>query len=151
MTKEERLKLNEKLAKRFGLGCLHQWVYIEGKTPLWGMDCLICKQEFRKSQWSDALAPRIGDLKEIPNFTDSLDTCIKWLIPKLDKCSISTNKALGINVDCPNRFTVEVMMDKSYRTKGGFLVRNELWARIRDDSAALALCLAVESLTDKEV
>ena len=85
------------------------------------------------------------------NFPKSLDACFKWLVPKLDKCSISKNKALGINVDCPNRITVEVMIDKSYRTKGGLLVRNELWGKAMDNSAPLAFCLAIENLIDKEV
>lgn len=132
MDRTEKQKLNEKLAKWAGFHQVtRKEVYDLGHYTTW---------ENNRGYFESRL----------PNFTDSLDTCRKWLIPKLDKCSISTNKALSINVDCPDRFTIEVMIDKSYRTKGGFLVRNELWSRIREDSPSLALCLAIENLIDKE-
>ena len=71
------------------------------------------------------------------------------LVPKVDKCSISKNNRLSVNVDCPNRINAEVMIDKSYR-KNGFLVRNELWGEATDDSVSLALCLAIEKLIDTQ-
>jgi len=130
--KTEEQELNEKLAKWAGFHQVtRKEVYDLGYYTIW-----------ENAGYFES---------KLPNFTDSFDACIEWLVPKLDKYSISKNKALSLNVDCPNRITVEVMIDKSYRTKGGFLVRNELWGKAMDNSAPLAFCLAVEILIDKNI
>jgi len=87
--------------------------------------------------------------RKVVQFTESLDVCFKWLVPKLDKLDISKNTRLSINSDCPNRIQVCVMIDKSYHNKSGLLIRNEIWGNAADENPALALCLAIEKLIDE--
>lgn len=61
-----------------------------------------------------------------PNFTQSLDACFKWLAPKLNKPLTLYKMA-----------TVEF-----WTVKIGATIQS------RDDSLALALCLAIEKLID---
>ena len=66
--------------------------------------------------------------QELPNFTESLDACEKWLILKLDSYQIS--RASGHRVHC-----AQVWGDMVIYT-------------VADESPALALCKAVEKLID---
>ena len=74
---QEQIK---KFWERCGLGCTHEWQFIEGKTPLWGMDCQKCGKEFRRSQWSHAVAPVIGKLTNYPPL--DLNNLFKFAVPQ---------------------------------------------------------------------
>lgn len=63
-------------------------------------------------------------LEELPGFTRSLDACFKWLVPKLDK-AVALYWFHG-----PEGWTAKI----------GAIIQ------ARDDSPALALCLAIEKL-----
>lgn len=72
-------------------------------------------------------------LRELPDFPNSLDACLKWLVPKLNHIELNTG-----------------MMNK----RGKCLVR--VWKNmlqhyeVTSTTPALALCLAIEKLIDNE-
>ena len=68
-----------------------------------------------------------------PNFLDSLDACIKWLIPKLSYWSVSPSGN-------PNEYLGWARTTTS----------KECYAAA-SHNASLALCLAIEKLIDREV
>lgn len=71
---------------------------------------------------------RIGKLSGALNFTDSLDDCFKWLVPKLDGWSLSQkaqNKVVVAQVGLGNKGKAE-----------------------GNNPASLALCLAIEKFID---
>jgi len=78
-----------------------------------------------------------------PEFSRSLDACFKWLVPKLNKlCDIMLswskgNKQRAFHVS-KNKYTATVwLVDKTVEGSG--------------EHPALALCLAIEKLIDKEL
>ena len=73
-------------------------------------------------------SPRYRKL-EPPNFTQSLDTCFKWLVPKLE------GNIWLINADYSWEFSI---MSRGKQFIG------------KAETPALALCKAVEKLIDKE-
>ena len=78
--------------------------------------------------------PDDSKLGKLPNFTESLDDCFKWLVPKLQ------NKGQ----------VIELIAYEHKRF--GFVVtsvlENKTLVVIRNDNPALALCLAIEKLID---
>ena len=66
---------------------------------------------------------------EIPHFTDSLDACFKWLIPKLDGYTISYS---------PEKCAHEAIARSC----------NRYFNSWHETNPALALCLAIEKLID---
>uniref|UniRef100_A0A6H1ZRF0 Phage ABA sandwich domain-containing protein n=1 Tax=viral metagenome TaxID=1070528 RepID=A0A6H1ZRF0_9ZZZZ len=72
---------------------------------------------------------------DIPVFTDSLDACFKWLVPKVEDPSISVYKpVLGGN------YWVCVLGEKG-------CIDN---VNASGETPALALCLAIEKLIDSQ-
>lgn len=111
MTTEQ--ELNEKLAKWAGFT---KKEYEVGKPP----------HQLREYYW---LTPKELPVYEIPNFTQSLDTCFLWLEPKFPFLVLENYQA---------GFRIEVSLDM--KSKGVAC----------DKSASLALCRAIEKLIDKE-
>jgi len=98
---------------------------------------------FKKSslyveQW---IYPDIGEsgkldelFDDVPNFTDSLDACFKWLVPKL--------KRVGLWTTPKGFFRWEVIsLDKDNYYNSYYAERG---------NPALALCRAIEKLIDGE-
>ena len=71
---------------------------------------------------------------DVPNFTQSLDACFKWLVPKLWICEMEMLEGIF--------FVWEVAHPKM---NGGNWVKGRA-----EESAALALCSAIEKLIDQE-
>ena len=65
---------------------------------------------------------------DLPDFTSSLDACFKWLVPKLDN----------------------VVMLSRFPTQGFWTAKIGATIQARDNNSALALCLAIKKLIDKE-
>lgn len=76
---------------------------------------------------------------DYPDFTQSLDACFKWLVPRLAEWSISNKE----------RDEGEVLpyAEIGYRNDSNKWSYFEEWA----ETPSLALCLAIEKLIDKEV
>jgi len=98
-----------------------------------GEDGSFIKEEKQIGYWvKDGMAYR-----ELPDFTESLDACFEWLVPKL---SIE-----GYGVEIKNysdgKFGARVTLTKS------------VWESedAEAETPALALCLAIEKLIDKEI
>jgi len=79
---------------------------------------------------------------EPPNFTQSLDACFKWLVPKLleqlDPDTIKVELKYGRTKEMVWTFLFEDWQAHSYHYA-------------QAETPALALCLAIEKLIDKEV
>jgi len=81
----------------------------------------------------------------IPDFTDSLDACFKWLVPKIQseyEISIVTDDSFR------NRGTTRITL--THVTKGSHGVDKfyPLEYLGMDNNPALALCLAIEKVID---
>jgi len=112
-------ELNKKLA---------EWVGKDDEEFLWYVDNVLRREEL--------------------NFTQSLDACFKWLVPKLDK-----------KVEGTNRWITGLDITFSYGAhQGGIIcgvqaevlvksVHNTICDSI-SETPALALCLAIEKLID---
>ena len=107
--------LNKKLAEWAGFHSPFQW-----------KGGVLCDVE-------DWIYPPSGREMRIPNFTQSLDACFKWLVPNHDITCI-----MFIYTDDDVICKVEVAWSKEY----------EGVASIGKD--ALSLCLAIEKLIDSE-
>lgn len=70
---------------------------------------------------------------KVPDFTESLDACFRWLVPKLHQVTII------------QEFNSEAYADVVIQPEYEYLHYKE-WA----ETPALALCLAIEQLIDKE-
>ena len=79
--------------------------------------------------------------KHLPNFTESLDACFKWLVPKLYKMDgfrLLSYQYIGFARDV-----------RLYRHSWGIHYEsNSKTNYSADDEPALALCLAIEKLID---
>jgi len=94
-----------------------------------GEDGSFIKEEKQIGYWvKDGMAYR-----ELPDFTESLDACFEWLVPDHD---ISSIKFTYLDDDVLCRIT----------TVSG----NEFGGLAPQEQDALALCLAIEKLIDKE-
>jgi len=75
MTKQDKQKLNEKLAKWAG------FTHVPYQKDDYGRklndDCWLQPNEIMQCGNNWSFKP--------PNFTDSLDACFRWLVPKLSK------------------------------------------------------------------
>lgn len=84
----------------------------------------------------------------LPNLTDSLDACFKWLVPKLSRVSIYTGKTVG--PDDASR-----LMDSGYYaialSKEQNIIEEYQTIAFDDNNPTMALCRAIEQLIDKEV
>ena len=117
MTDQEKQKLNEKLA---------EWVGFKEAGFGW----------FNKLGEPDpnTLIQKVyrGTLNRSLNFTDSLDACVKWLVPKLKMYELNSYNNDGLH-------SAWVSLSED----GG-------WEASECETPALALCLAVEKLIDEE-
>lgn len=78
-----------------------------------------------------------------PNFTNSLDACFEWLVPKLTDLDINARLVLTHQLDYSVSIFFSNPVDDDYPTRGV--------GRGRDgESPALALCLAIEKLIDEK-
>lgn len=82
-------------------------------------------------KWCDWQPAWYGD---IPNFTDSLDACFKWLVPKLPKGYRVALFSGEIN------YAAYFYRNKDIYSKAG----------AGAETPELALCLAIEKLIDNE-
>ena len=76
------------------------------------------------------------------NFTESLDACFKWLVPKLDKLNITCGLVAYCDKDDESMkpyYAWLASVDKPY----------DSWFADAG-TPALALCLAIEKLIDRE-
>ena len=76
-----------------------------------------------------------------PNFTESLDACFKWLVPKLPLKKINWKRNWGTESDLYMSFrtTWEIVLD---------LHEIPFHVEGKDNNPALALCLAIEKLLE---
>ena len=77
---------------------------------------------------------------DVPNFTESLDACFKWLVPKLTQLDINAKISLDYQVTCNVGIYFSNPADDDFPTK-----------RVAygvEKTPALALCKAVEKLID---
>ncbi len=74
---------------------------------------------------------------DLPNFTDSLDACFEWLVPKLEQKGYKYELCATTS---PTQHRVAI------RDRGFSLVGRLQW----NDDPALAFCLAIEKLIDGE-
>ena len=92
-----------------------------------------------QEKWGEIIAPNgaIWWENELPNFTQSLDACFKWLVPRLWICNITLEEGIfwDVHVSIP---------DYHGRNKHGS-------GQALSENPALALCLAIEKLIDKEI
>ena len=115
-------ELNKKLAEWAGFRRATQEEYSRGSVP-------------QDSDWWGYRYPG-GHIKwYLPSFTQSLDACFKWLVPKLYECNLML---CGEGMD-EDYWTAEVSTNLSSMTK-------EAWSK----APALALCKAIEKLIDGE-
>jgi len=80
--------------------------------------------------WRDPKGKRFYGTSNLPDFPHSLDICFKYLEPKLPYLSLE---------NCSEGFTAEVSQDMKNKGKA------------YHKTPAMALCLAVVELIDKEV
>ena len=136
MTEEEKQKLNEKLARWAGFTFEKQG---SGKkiSELYGWDVI---DESTFVHYPDGGS---GLLEDMPSFTDSLDACFKWLVPKLGTTLI------GVDFIPPYRkqgeWLCNVEFEKVYM--GRFIIESY---RAKGETSALALCRAIEKLIDNK-
>jgi len=106
-TKVNELELNKKLAEWAGINSIPmEKIYYDHTTEIF---------------------------EELPDFTQSLDACFKWLVPKLDYVEIKMNVAPSGDVFWNAH--IEAEYKKS----------------VTSETPALALCYAIEKLIDSEV
>lgn len=131
MTEEEKQKLNEKLAK---------WANAEVKVLDWERIEAKCS-EAKLTNDGYSIPCDVENYTEFqyPDFTDSLDACFRWLVPKvLDK-----RHWLGLVTTSPSSgHTFTFVIDQNKQQKRGELEGS-------DRNPALALCLAIEKLIEK--
>jgi hypothetical protein len=83
-------------------------------------------------------------IDDFPTFTQSLDACFKWLMPKLFTWNIGKNWELCSDTEIrPNKVKAQIQ-------SLGFN-NPEFRAEAIAETPALALCLAIEKLVDSEV
>lgn len=123
MTSQEKQKLNEKLARWAGF---HQ---TQTSVGTW---------------WHTPNGKSIPNNKRLPVFTDSLDACFKWLVPKL--------------VQMPNLHIIDYQYigccQEIKLLRHGWLIvlaDDEADYSANDDYPALTFCLAIEKLIDRKV
>ena len=81
---------------------------------------------------------RFNKVEEITPFTQSLDACFKWLVPKLDNLVLRYRHYNAGHMGYEAR-TLKVYDDDEYDTFLGI-----------DKNPALALCLVIEKLIDNK-
>jgi hypothetical protein len=131
VTDEEKQALNEKLARWAG------FTYKHCQSPLWTYE-----RYKETSDWWEA--PRGSRYLECPRFTDSLDACFKWLVPKLVEEGWLARVQFGPHLqrDFKTRHVCAyVLLSKPY---------SQADYDATAESPALALCLAIEKLIDAE-
>lgn len=85
------------------------------------------------------VAPNGRKFRELPNFTESLDACFKWLVPKIFE------QGLFVSLVLDKRFNRATILS-------GLLDREDAITAVGEaDTPALALCKAIEKLIDMEV
>ncbi|HUW46153.1 MAG TPA: hypothetical protein VMW50_10220 [Dehalococcoidia bacterium] len=85
----------------------------------------------QSSYRGDAWLHPDGNEKPLPNFTESLDACFKWLVPNI-------------------RYSLAKRIDNRHESWVNELGHDILTYYAVADTPALALCLAIEKLIDKE-
>jgi len=131
ITKEQEQELNKELAEWAGFKWQHAYHdFYELVTP--------------DGAQLDLTAFRIGSYKKCPKFTQSLDACFKWLVPKLNRDGwfvelqqASMREYWKARLWCPSSGTGKI-------TLGSIRARPIQEA----ETPALALCLAIEKLID---
>ncbi len=115
----DRQELNKKLAEWAGFVYKFggEWFYEKYKST---------------NAWYEA--PNGRRFKDLPKFTQSLDACFKWLVPKLFRWSL-TNVGFDARV-------IRAMAEAEGRDKLIYQVTAEA------ETPALALCLAIERLIE---
>lgn len=83
--------------------------------------------------------------EDLPNFTQSLDACFKWLVPKLCRWEIRNYIPHIVTYDKP-RAEIATTYGGNPAIHGGWL-----YGEAEAETPALALCLAIRKLIDKEV
>ena len=111
-------ELNKKLAEWAGFEFSHRNTGALGRSADW---------------W---IYPNGGYTSELPGFTQSLDACFKWLVPKLNNCELTS-------------FHKSTLTLRYHFTSGAKEDGNTYWSY--GNTPALALCLAIEKLIDSEV
>jgi len=92
-------------------------------------------------EWLWWLSPQDERLRILPSFTDSLDACFKWLVPKLK--SLLDKETTRMQLEC------------SHRKEGEWLFWFDDYTPHSHhygyaETPALALCKAIEKLIDEE-
>ncbi len=88
----------------------------------------------------------IGD--ELPNFTQSLDDCIKWLLPKLERDN--SKITIGDKLISVEEWLLHILAYKRYIERVSLVNPIEYWKSAEAKIYALGLCLAIEKLIDTQ-
>ena len=143
--------LNEKLAKWAGFH-EHEWEHYEKKDAIipplgnwedkWYSRCKTCGFDIVQSDRDNNsyTYPDRSMWRILPFFIQSLDACFKYLVPKLIKENV-WDIELKNSPYYPNQFQVVIE-----RSLNPHLARYQA----QSENPALALCLAIEQLVDKE-
>lgn len=115
-------ELNKKLAEWAG------WKLINPQAN--------CACHLNYSHWHDPTD--LGN--RWPNFTESLEACFKWLVPKLGCIQVDTRTDL---MGRPNGFAWSIKPDSPDTLMGN-------WYNGEDEQVSLGICLAIEKLINTE-
>jgi len=127
----DNLELNEKLAKWAGFRQLPV-----GKSGFHWERCQ------RVGNWMPPEGTETWQSRDhLPNFTESLDACFKWLVPKLEE----TKKRIEYSVD----FSMPDFGKPANHYWAILQGSHQLVGTGEDKDPALAFCLAIEELIDK--
>ena len=118
------MNLNEKIAKWLGFKLIYNDWDTEEEFPYF-----IPSGKPKRTHMIDAIP--------MPNFTESMDACIKFIVPKLDFINILKD------ID-DTKYIVEVGIIVDKETCGYECVYSE------NESLPMAFCLAVEKLIDAQ-
>ena len=112
------------------------------------------------SKWSKAVALEAGEAyyvypnnsthKHLPNFTESLDACEKWLIPKLPMDKIGYTISFEYNDDPLYKGGVCWMALLGEYTDPEGMDGSELTYEAEGETMSLAFCRAIEKLIEVE-
>lgn len=87
----------------------------------------------------------------LPDFTQSLDACFKWLVPKVH--TVGRGMLLELKAEPYKGYNAQVKDGKvqwaAYISERGYVSGEwSAWTGRHAESPALALCLAIEALID---
>lgn len=123
------MNLNEKIAKWLGFKLIYNDWDTEEEFPYF-----IPSGKPKRTHMIDAIP--------MPNFTESMDACIKWIVSKIDTFEISYDYQEIDSTEQSYHVSVYKIIDEN---TAGYKEFNA-----KDESLPTAFCLAVEKLIDAQ-